>query len=144
MRVTPLPIFGAKCKWKPFKRDKSPSRDFVARGRSLHGQYSIFCPPPPPPPPPHPTLQNKNTTCYPRVRSLRGNLRPRPWCIDLAKQMKPLWSAICVKVMTRFTLVFLPRILAIFPILCFFSPRIRPFSSHTSAERTYEKKMVIS
>ena len=22
MRVTPLPIFGAKCKWKPIKRDK--------------------------------------------------------------------------------------------------------------------------
>ena len=29
--VTPLPIFGAKRKRKPFKRDKSTSRDFVAR-----------------------------------------------------------------------------------------------------------------
>ena len=29
--VTPLLIFGAKRKWKPFKRDKSTSRDFVAR-----------------------------------------------------------------------------------------------------------------
>ena len=38
MRVTPLPIFGAKCKCKPFKRDKSTYRDFVARGRPLRGQ----------------------------------------------------------------------------------------------------------
>ena len=29
--VTPHHIFGAKRKWKPFKRDKSTSRDFVAR-----------------------------------------------------------------------------------------------------------------
>ena len=35
MRVKPLPIFGPKCKWKPIKRDKSTSRDFVARGRPL-------------------------------------------------------------------------------------------------------------
>ena len=36
MRVTPLTIFGSKCKWKPIKRDKSTSRDFVAR------QFSRF------------------------------------------------------------------------------------------------------
>ena len=41
MRVTPLPIFGAKCKCKPFKRDKSTSRDFVTRGRLLRGQTRI-------------------------------------------------------------------------------------------------------
>ena len=40
MRVTPPPIFGAKCKWKPCKRDKS-SRDFVARGRPLRGQKRL-------------------------------------------------------------------------------------------------------
>ena len=40
-RVTPLPIFGAKCKWKPIKRDKSTSRDFVARGRPLRGQTRL-------------------------------------------------------------------------------------------------------
>ena len=38
MRVTPLTIFGAKCKWKPLKQDKSTSRDFIARGRPLRGQ----------------------------------------------------------------------------------------------------------
>ena len=41
MRVTPPPIFGAKCKWKPCKRDKSTSRDFVARGRPLRGQKRL-------------------------------------------------------------------------------------------------------
>ena len=41
MRVTPLPIFGAKCKWKLFKRDKSTSRDFVARGGPLRGQKKL-------------------------------------------------------------------------------------------------------
>ena len=41
MQVTPLPIFGAKCKWKPIKRDKSTSRDFVARGRPLRGQTRL-------------------------------------------------------------------------------------------------------
>ena len=41
MQVTPLPIFGAKCKWKPIKRDKSTSRDFVARGRLLRGQTRL-------------------------------------------------------------------------------------------------------
>ena len=44
MRVTPLPIFGAKCKWKPCKRDKSTSRDFVARGRPLHGELAASRP----------------------------------------------------------------------------------------------------
>ena len=33
-----LPIFGAKWKWKPTKRDKSTSSDFVARGRPLRGK----------------------------------------------------------------------------------------------------------
>ena len=41
MRVTPVPTFGAKCKWEPFKRDKSTSRDFVARGRPLCGQKRL-------------------------------------------------------------------------------------------------------
>ena len=41
MRVTPPPIFGAKCKWKTIKRDKSTSRDFVARGRPLRGQTRL-------------------------------------------------------------------------------------------------------
>ena len=31
LQVTPLLVFGAKRKWKAFKRDKSTSRDFVAR-----------------------------------------------------------------------------------------------------------------
>ena len=34
-------IFGAKCKWKPIKRDKSTSFDFVARGRPLRGQTRL-------------------------------------------------------------------------------------------------------
>ena len=34
MRVTPLPIFGAKCKWKPFQRDKSTSRSLCQALRS--------------------------------------------------------------------------------------------------------------
>ena len=38
MRVTPIPIFGAKCKRKPIKRDKLTSYDFVAHGRPLRGQ----------------------------------------------------------------------------------------------------------
>ena len=49
LQVTPLLIFGAKRKWKPFKRDKSTSRDFAARSaasrpkqRTLRGMtYSI-------------------------------------------------------------------------------------------------------
>ena len=41
MRATPLPIFGAKCKCKSFKRDKSSSRDFVVRGRPLRGQKRL-------------------------------------------------------------------------------------------------------
>ena len=41
MRVTPPPIFGAKCKWKPCKRDKSASRDFIARGRPLRCQKRL-------------------------------------------------------------------------------------------------------
>ena len=41
MRVTPLPIFGAKWEWKTIKRDKSTSRDFVARGRPLRGQTML-------------------------------------------------------------------------------------------------------
>ena len=41
MRVMPLPILGAKCKWKPVKRDKSTSRDFVACGRRLRGQTRL-------------------------------------------------------------------------------------------------------
>ena len=41
MRVTPLTIFGAKCKWKPLKQDKSTSRDFIARGRPLRGQKRL-------------------------------------------------------------------------------------------------------
>ena len=35
------PIFVAKCKWKPCKRDKSTSRDFVVRGRPLRGQKRL-------------------------------------------------------------------------------------------------------
>ena len=35
------PISGAKYKWKPIKRDKSTSRDFVARGRPLRGQTRL-------------------------------------------------------------------------------------------------------
>ena len=41
MRVTPLPIFGAKCKWKPIERDKSTSRDFVPGSRPLRGQTRL-------------------------------------------------------------------------------------------------------
>ena len=41
MRVTPPSIFGAKCKWKPCKRDKSTSRDFIAHGRPLRGQKRL-------------------------------------------------------------------------------------------------------
>lgn len=41
MRVMPLPILGAKCKWKPVKRDKSTSRDFIACGRRLRGQTRL-------------------------------------------------------------------------------------------------------
>ena len=45
MRVTPLPIFGAKCKWQSIKRDKSTSRDFVARvGRFAAKQGSLRSP----------------------------------------------------------------------------------------------------
>ena len=42
MRVTPLPIFDAKCDRKPCKRDKSTSRDFVARGRPLSNKLVRF------------------------------------------------------------------------------------------------------
>ena len=41
MRVTAIPIFGAKCKWQSIKRDRSTSPDFVARGRALRDQTRL-------------------------------------------------------------------------------------------------------
>ena len=41
--VTPHLIFGAKRKWKPFKRDKSTSRDFVARSAASRPTQRPLC-----------------------------------------------------------------------------------------------------
>ena len=43
-----------------------------------------------------------------------------------------VWSAICSKIMTRYTCGFLPRIFAIFSALWVFSRSMCPFSSHAS------------
>ena len=56
-----------------------------------------------------------------------------------AKRGTPIWSAICFKIMTRYSCGFLPRIRAIFPASCFvfFFPQvcghflfIRPFHAN--------------